>query len=66
MTESSNKLSQKKAHQLELRLLSALSQPDDGDQRRRYLKRFIYGDTQGKEPQKIGSDELRGIYTHDI
>ena len=38
----------KKSHKLEVDLMDALVHPEDGDQRRIYLKRIIYGDTQAK------------------
>ena len=36
---------QKKMHQFEKDLMDALIHPEDGEQRRRYVKRFIYGET---------------------
>ena len=36
----------KKIHQLEQNLLNALIHPEDGDHRKRYVKRFIYGEYQ--------------------
>ncbi len=35
-----------KIHQLEQNLLNALIHPEDGDHRKRYVKRFIYGEDQ--------------------
>ena len=39
----------KKLHQLEMDLMGALVHPEDGEQRRRYVKRFIYGEIQVKK-----------------
>ena len=39
----------KKVHQLELDLMGALIHPEDGEQRRRYVKRFLYGEEQIKK-----------------
>ena len=39
----------KKIHHLEKNLMNALVHPEDGDQRRRYLKRFIYGEAETKQ-----------------
>ena len=44
--------SPKKIHQLEIKLMDALVHPEDGEQRRRYVKRFIYGETQAKNAIK--------------
>ncbi len=36
----------RKLHQLEMDLMNALVHPEDGEHRRRYLKRFLYGEVQ--------------------
>ncbi len=48
MTKMKKERVTKKIHYLENNLIDALAHPEDGEQRRRYLKRFIYGEEQVK------------------
>ena len=43
----------KKARSLEKKLMKALVDPPDGEQRRRYVKKWIYGEVGKLEPTKI-------------
>ena len=38
-----------KMKQLEISVMDALAHPEDGEQRRRYIKRFLYGEGRTKQ-----------------
>jgi len=49
----------KKARSLEKKLMGALVDPPDGDQRRRYVKKWIYGEVQKVAPPKTFGERVR-------
>ncbi len=52
MTLAKKQRPKKKLHQLELNLMDAFAHPDDGEQRKRYIKRFLYGEASTKKKLK--------------